>query len=197
MSIIHSIKRLPIIGVMGSGTRPWTERAVPLGRWLAQTGVHLLTGGGGGVMETVSRGFHELSDRIGCVIGILPGGDIQAIYCYSSKSGYPNRWVEIAIRTHLPFSGQRGTDTLSRNHINVLSADVVVALPGGLGTSSEVSLCKHYHKPIIAWLDHPEQIPDLPASVPVVGTFAQVQRFVESELVNIRRPLEDTKSVME
>jgi uncharacterized protein (TIGR00725 family) len=191
---IHSVNRLPIIGVMGSGTRPYAERAVPLGRWLAQTGVHLLTGGGGGVMETVSRGFHELSDRIGRVIGILPGGDIQALY---GSTEYPNRWVEIAIRTHLPFSGQRGTDILSRNHINVLSADVVVALPGGLGTSSEVSLCMHYHKPVIAWLDHPEEIPDLPASVPIVATLAQVESFVESELVNIKPPLEVTKSVTE
>jgi uncharacterized protein (TIGR00725 family) len=191
----HDVKRLPVVGVMGSGTRSYAERAVPLGRWLAQTGVHLLTGGGGGVMETVSRGFHEVSERIGYVIGILPGGDIQALY--GSKPGYPNRWVEIAIRTHLPFSGQQGTDTLSRNHINVLSADVVVALPGGLGTSSEVVLGMHYHKPVIAWLDHPEEIPDLPACVPIVPTLAQVQSFVGSELVNVKRPLEDTKSVTE
>ena len=189
------MKRLPIVGVMGSGVKPHAERAVPLGRWLAQRGVHLLTGGGSGVMETVSRGFHEISDRIGSVIGILPAGDIEALH--ASKSGYPNRWVEIAIRTHLPFSGQRGTDTLSRNHINVLSADVVVALPGGLGTSSEVGLCMRYRKPVTAWLEHPEEIPNLPATIPIVTTLAQIQNFVESVLLNIKRPLEDTKSVPE
>ena len=183
----HDVKRLPIVGVMGSGAKPYAERAVPLGRWLAQTGVHLLTGGGGGVMETVSRGFQEISDRIGCVIGILPASNIEALQ--GSKSGYPNHWVEIAIRTHLPFSGHRGTDTLSRNHINVLSSDVVVALPGGVGTSSEVGLCMHYSKPVTAWLEHSDEIPDLPANVPIVATLAQVQSFVESQLRNIKRLL--------
>ena len=172
---------------MGSGAKPYTERAVPLGRWLAQMGVHLLTGGGGGVMETVSRGFHEISDRIGSVIGILPAGNFEALH--GSKKGYPNHWIEIAIQTHLPFSGKRGTDTLSRNHINVLSADVVVALPGGLGTSSEVGLCLHYRKPVTAWLEHPDEIPDLPTTVPIAATLVQVQHFVESELQKIKRHL--------
>ena len=35
------------------------ELAEPLGRMLAAIGVHLLTGGGRGVMESVSRAFHD------------------------------------------------------------------------------------------------------------------------------------------
>ncbi len=35
---------------------------------------------------------------------------------------------EIVIRTHLPYSGYEGRDTLSRNHINALTADLVVIL---------------------------------------------------------------------
>ena len=38
---------------MGSGTTPHADLAIPLGRALARMGVHLLTGGGGGVMEAV------------------------------------------------------------------------------------------------------------------------------------------------
>ena len=35
-------------------------------------------------------------------------------------------WVELPIRTHLPHSGERGTDVRSRNHINALTADVMI-----------------------------------------------------------------------
>lgn len=42
--------------------------------------------------------------------------------------------------THLPLSGPFGTEDRSRNHISILSSDVVVALPGGDGTSSELQL---------------------------------------------------------
>ena len=42
----------------------------------------------------------------------------------------PNPWVEVPIRTHLPLSGAQGTDARSRNHINVLTADVVVGSRG-------------------------------------------------------------------
>ena len=64
--------RLPIVGVMGSGAEPHAERAAEVGRWLAAIGVHLLTGGGGGVMAAVARAFHETPERRGLVIGILP-----------------------------------------------------------------------------------------------------------------------------
>ncbi|HUT02907.1 MAG TPA: DNA-binding protein, partial [bacterium] len=50
----EQVRRLPIVGVLGSGSEPHEEKAKPLGEWLAREGVHLLTGGGGGVMEAVS-----------------------------------------------------------------------------------------------------------------------------------------------
>lgn len=86
-------------------------------------------------MEAVSRAFHETAGRTGLVLGILPAG---------RGSGYPNRWVEIPVRTHLPLSGDRGREPMSRNHINVLTSDLVVALPGGAGTESEVALALEY-----------------------------------------------------
>ena len=39
-----------MIGVMGSSREEHAELAVPLGRWIAEQGFDLLTGGGGGVM---------------------------------------------------------------------------------------------------------------------------------------------------
>lgn len=168
--------RLPIVGVMGSGTSAHSPKASPLGRWLAEIGVHLLTGGGAGVMEAVSHAFHHVPNRRGSVIAVLPceaGGLPER-----TKAGYPNSFVEIPIRTHLPLSGTQGTEAMSRNHINVLSSDVIVALPGGAGTASEVSLCVRYAKPVVAFLATSDQLPAFPATVPVHHSLDAVQAFV-------------------
>jgi len=138
------VRHLPIVGVLGSGTETHEELAVPLGAALAGMGVHLLTGGGGGVMGAVSEAFAREPDRKGSVLAVLPGDASGA-----SPGGYPNPWVELPIRTHLPLSGDQGTDPMSRNHLNVLSADVLIALPGGAGTRSELELALRYAKPVV------------------------------------------------
>lgn len=166
---------LPIVGVMGSGSAAHEEKAVEVGRWLATEGVHLLTGGGGGVMRSVSRAFSETSERRGSVIGVLPGRP-------EPPAGYPNPWVEISIRTHLPASGAQGTGVSSRNHINVLSSDVIIALPGSAGTSSEVRLACAYGRPVVAFLDARSEIPDLPAEVPICQALDCVKEFVAAHL---------------
>jgi uncharacterized protein (TIGR00725 family) len=176
-------ERLPIVGVMGSGTERHTELAVGLGAWLATQNVHLLTGGGGGVMEEVCRGFFEVGNRTGRIIGIIPGDERGR---RDPASGYPNPWVEIPIYTHLPLTGRRGAESLSRNHINVLSADVVVALPGSVGTASEVSLALRYGRPLIACLDDRSQIPRLPSEVRVEPDLERVKAFVLSVLSRVR-----------
>jgi uncharacterized protein (TIGR00725 family) len=178
--MIPSQIRLPIVGVMGSGSEPHTERASSIGTWLAELGVHLLTGGGGGVMESVSRAYHLVSPRKGIVIGIIPGesGGVGR----RSGGGYPNPWVEVPIFTHLPLRGDRGTEPMSRNHINVLSSDVIVALPGSAGTASEVALALHYGCPLIAYLDDREQIPGLPGEVPVESELEGIKEFVLAAL---------------
>ncbi len=170
--------RIPIVGVMGSGSESHRERSSKIGRWLALEGVHLLTGGGGGVMAAVSEAFHNTKGRRGLVLGIIPGQPgVRA-----PQPGYPNRWVEIPIFTHLPLSGIRGTDALSRNHINILSSDVIVALPGSAGTASETRLALAYKRPIAAYLDSPGQIPGLAEQIPVLTAFEEVQDFVRSNL---------------
>jgi uncharacterized protein (TIGR00725 family) len=170
--------RRPIVGVMGSGVESHADRAVPLGRWLAAEGVHLLTGGGSGVMEEVSRAFAEVPGREGLVLGVLPGDPSSGL----APAGYPNRWVELAVRTHLPHSSTQGTDLLSRNHINVLTADVIVALPGGAGTASEVALALAYGRPVIAFVDAPADIPGLPEGLPIAREIHEVVAFVRGVL---------------
>jgi predicted Rossmann-fold nucleotide-binding protein len=172
------IRRLPIVCVIGSGSEPHAGRAEPLGEWLAGQGVHLLTGGGGGVMESVSRAFCRIPGRKGLVIGIIPGG--AAGGRIEPDAGYPSRWVEVPIFTHLPLRGPRGAEPMSRNHINVLSADVIVALPGSSGTASEAALALRYGRPLIAYLDGPEEIEGLPDVVTVEPDFEAVKRFVRS-----------------
>ena len=169
--------RRPVIGVMGSGQEAHAARAEPLGRWLAGRGCHLLTGGGGGVMASVARAFAATPGRLGQVIGVLPASDEGASV---PPAGYPNPWIDIAIRTHLPLRGGGGDDSRSRNHINVLSADVVIALPGGAGTLSEVRLALAYARPLIAHIGGAEELPGLPAEVTVAPDLATVRAFVES-----------------
>jgi uncharacterized protein (TIGR00725 family) len=169
------VTRLPIVGVMGSGSHAHAMRAGPLGRWLASESVHLLTGGGRGVMESVSRAFASVPGRRGISIGILPapgrdGGE--------APDGYPNPFVELAIPTHLPIRGERGGELLSRNHINVLASNVLIALPGGAGTASEVALASRYGRPLVAFVESRDDIPELPAHTPIAHTLEAVKAFV-------------------
>lgn len=198
-------RRLPVVGVMGSGAHGHEDLAAPLGIWLARRHVHLLTGGGRGVMEAVSRAFHGVADRRGLVIGILPtaqapeaetgpGRAVVPPATLATPDGYPNPWVELEIRTHLYALGLRGTDIDSRNHVNVLSSDVVVALPGGPGTASEVALAVRYQRPVIVWrtlAPGSDETPDVgavdfPSSaagpIPTATTLREVTEFVERVL---------------
>lgn len=107
-------------------------------------------------MEAASEAFAGVSGRQGSVIGIIRSAELPHV---DVNTGHrpdvrnpPNRWVEIPIFTHLPYSGDRGKDDLSRNHINVLTSDVIVALPGSAGTLSEIELALEYERPIILFL---------------------------------------------
>lgn len=121
-----------VIGVMGAG-RPLDEAeyaaAYTLGRLIAERGWVLLTGGSPvGVMDAASRGAHDAG---GLVVGVLKSGEPR----------HASEWVDIAIRTGMGDA---------RNVINVLSSDVVIALPGGAGTLSEVALALKSGKTVIA-----------------------------------------------
>ena len=168
--------RRPVIGVMGSGSAPWSERALPLGELLARLGVHLLTGGGAGVMAAVAEAFVAVSPRAGLSLGVLPC--VEGDPGCGPPPGYPNAWVELAVATHLPHSGARGCEVTSRNHVNVLTSDAVVVLPGGAGTASESRLALRYGRPVVAWLELADELPGLAPGVSVVNSLSEVERFL-------------------
>ena len=147
-------KRLPIVGVMGSGRDGHAAIAEPLGIAIARAGWHLLTGGGRGVMAATSRAFTRTHPRAGLALGILRG-DLAG----RPLPDYPNEYVEIPIATHL---AEGETEFGSRNHLNVLTADVVIALPGAVGTRAEIKLSLGYGKSIVvheAWREEFSGVP--------------------------------------
>jgi uncharacterized protein (TIGR00725 family) len=169
------------VGVMGSGTCEHVALATGVGELLAELGVNLLTGGGRGVMTSVSRAFVQAAGRRqGVCIGVIP--------CLSEsersrpKEGYPNRFVELAIYTHLPHSGARGREDLSRNHINVLSSAAIIALPGEDGTATEVSLALDYHRPVIAYSPETRLVDHFPGAAERATTLDQLKAFLGRHL---------------
>lgn len=170
MSTIAAMGRA-IVGVMGSGSAAHTELAAPLGRWIAEAGFHLLTGGGAGVMASVAEAFVGVSPRAGLSLGVLPSD------AGVSPPGYPNRWVELPIVTHLPARGVDGASRESRNHVNVLTATVLVVLPGGPGTRSEAELALGYGRPAILF-GPAEAFAGFPAALLRASTLDEVARFV-------------------
>ena len=130
-----------------------SSKCFPLGTWLAKKGFDLVNGGGQGVMAEVAKAFTEVHNREGKVIGIIPSLE----HCstpgqraeYESLPGYPNAFTEIVIRTHLPLVGAEGKEIASRNHIIILSSDLIIALPGSEGTQTEIELAMEYGKPLI------------------------------------------------
>jgi uncharacterized protein (TIGR00725 family) len=168
------------VGVLGSGTHGHDELARPVGELLAELGVNLLTGGGPGVMKSVSRAFTQARRTRGVCIGIIPC--MSELERARPKEGYPNAFVELAIYTHLPYSGDRGKEDLSRNHINVLSCAALIALPGELGTASEVSLAIDYKKPLIVYSPDAARVEHFPRGVPRAAALDGVREFLRQHL---------------
>ncbi len=116
-----------IVSVFGSSLAepgsPDYEQARELGRLLAEAGYTVMTGGYGGTMEGASRGAREGG---GHVIGVTVG--------LFEKRGFrtgPNPYVDEVIHY----------ETLSDRlgHL-VAQCGAAVALPGGIGTLSEIAL---------------------------------------------------------
>jgi uncharacterized protein (TIGR00725 family) len=167
------------VGVLGSGSEPHIELAEPLGRLLATLGVNLLTGGGGGTMEAVARSYLDAGPSRGISIGILPASRSAA---GRAPPGYPNGCVQLAISTHLPDRGRKGQLPTSRNHVNVLSSDVLIALPGGFGTEAEVRLALEYGKPIAVFSHEESSVSELVSPVQRLRTIEDVEIFLRGEL---------------
>lgn len=120
-----------VVGVMGGAVAAEgvTANAYELGRLIAEQGWVLLNGGrDAGVMAASAMGASEAG---GLVVGVLLGETP------ASASAY----VDIAIPTGMGDA---------RNAINVLASQVVIALPGGAGTISEIALALKCGRTVIA-----------------------------------------------
>jgi len=175
-----AIARLPIVGVMGSHAAAWAAYAAPLGAHLAARGVHLLTGGGAGTMAAVAEAFCGVPGRRGVSIGVLPAMP-HPEQGFAPMEGYPNPWVEVPIVTPLGvFNG--GDDALiTRNHVNILSADAVVALPGSIGTHNEIRLARRFGKKIVLF-GPAKEFAAYNGALPVAAALADVAAFLDTAL---------------
>lgn len=170
------------VGVLDSGRDEHAGLATGVGVLLAELGVNLLTGGGRGVMMSVARAYTEAPRTRGISIGIIPCASIDQRSV--PKPGYPNPFIELPIYTHLPYSGRLGTDDLSRNHINVLSSNAIVALPGGEGTAAEIALALRYGKPVIMYASHPAMFERLVGpELRRAESIAEVEAFLRGHLL--------------
>lgn len=120
-----------VVGVMGGAVASDSAiaNAYEVGRLIAERDWVLLNGGrDAGVMAASAMGASEAG---GLVVGVLPGE--------TAASATPH--VDIAIPTGMGDA---------RNVINVLASHVVIALPGGAGTISEIALALKSGRPVIA-----------------------------------------------
>jgi uncharacterized protein (TIGR00725 family) len=134
-----------MIGVIGAGScnNETYEMARRVGAGIAEMGATLVCGGLGGVMEGACRGAHEAGGK---TVGILPGPD----------KAQANAYVTIPIATDLGHA---------RNVLIVRSSDLLIAISGGYGTLSEISIALKTGKPVVGLSTWPDI-----AGVQYVGT---------------------------
>ena len=122
--------RKKAVSVIGGRTcsKEVEQIAHNLGKNLAKVVDILVSGGFGGVMEAVSKGFKAGG---GLTVGIITSYD----------KNDANKYIDFVIPTGLG---------LARNVLVVKSADVVVALPGEAGTLSEIAYCLQFKIPVIS-----------------------------------------------
>ncbi|MCR4337819.1 MAG: TIGR00725 family protein, partial [Candidatus Omnitrophica bacterium] len=98
-----------------------------VGKIIAKMGCVLVCGGLDGAMMAAARGAKEAK---GLTIGLLPGKDKTDA----------NPYIDIALPTSIGFA---------RNAIVACSADVIVALPGSYGTTSEICYGMVFNRPVL------------------------------------------------
>lgn len=169
---------------MGSGEDiPDAEAAAEIGRLIACLGHDLLTGSGQGVMRAVAKAFTEVTPRTGISIGVVPA---TAADDATPPAGYPNKFVELPIYTHLGRGGDPDDNT-SRNPVNVLTSNAIILLPGNDGTYAELRLAARYDKPRILYLGDGtidgHKAADLAHLAPAADSLEAVQAFLEMALI--------------
>lgn len=144
------LRKLPVIAVLGQGSPITPQRgdlARSVGALVARLGAHLLTGGGFGVMAAAAEGFVGTEQRAGFSIGIVPrhpAGPLERPNQDADGRVYPNPFVEIPIYSVLPPRVDDWHNVPARNHVNILSADGIIALAGNVGTRNELEMAAAY-----------------------------------------------------
>ena len=105
------------------------QNALELGRLLGKDRYLVYNGGGGGVMEAISKGVDQSG---GICVGILKGLSLEEM----------NPYVNIPITTNLG---------ITRNALLAYNCDVAVAISGRYGTLSEISYVLQLGKPIVGY----------------------------------------------
>jgi uncharacterized protein (TIGR00725 family) len=114
-------------GAAREGDEAWAL-AEAVGRRLAEAGVALVCGGGGGVMEAASRAAVEAG---GTVIGIVPGTSPEDA----------NPWCSQVVATGIGHA---------RNLAVVSSGEAVIAIGGEWGTLSEIGFARVIGHEVVA-----------------------------------------------
>jgi uncharacterized protein (TIGR00725 family) len=126
----YIMKKPLIIGIMGGGNVAHEDEKIAyrLGSMIAKKGWILLNGGrNAGIMKASAKGAF---DHGGLTVGILPDDNCDRV----------SEYIKIPIITGMGNA---------RNCVNVLSSNVIVACPGGLGTLSEIALALKSSKTVI------------------------------------------------
>jgi len=118
------------VSVVGAGSADAAtmELARRVGRAIALSGAVVVCGGLGGVMEGACRGAAEAG---GSSLALLPGSERSAA----------NPYATLVVPTGLGHA---------RNVLVVSAGEAVVALPGEMGTLSEVALALKIGRPVVA-----------------------------------------------
>lgn len=121
---MHSkVEKIMNIGIFCSANnnidRDFFDSTVELGQWAARNGHTIVFGGCNmGLMECVAKAAHEAGGR---TIGVIPK--------MIEKHGKVSDYVDIGIYCE---------NLSDRKDLLLLKSDVLVALPGGIGTLDEV-----------------------------------------------------------
>jgi uncharacterized protein (TIGR00730 family) len=111
----------PAVSIFGSARTPRDDpryaAARALARTLAESGLAVITGGGGGLMEAANRGAQE------------GGGKSIGLNIELPREQQPNPYTDLALRFHYFFV---------RKIMFVRYASAFVVLPGGFGTLDEL-----------------------------------------------------------
>jgi len=118
------------IGVMGSATEKLTkkqkQRAVALGRAIAEKDCYVVTGGCPGLPHLAAKGAKQVG---GFVIGISPG---LSLWEHVKKYDAPTKHHDLLIFT--------GSGLMGREVVNIRSSEIVVIIGGRSGTLGEFAI---------------------------------------------------------